>query len=174
MQDFVLADGRHCLVRNMAEQDLPRIMACVNSVAGERIYIANEGITDPERFRMHIWDPIEAGNNIALIAEVGPQIVGNLNLQIGVPSKRSHTAYVFRIVLKGFRGMGIGTEMMGLAAEMARERGVERLHLSVFSSNTRAIGFYGRLGFETEGVLKKQFVIDGKYVDEVHMAMWLD
>jgi len=91
-----------------------------------------------------------------------------------MPSKRSHTAYVFTIVLKGFRGMGNGTEMMRRAVHIAREKGVEKLHLSVFSSNTRAIDFYRRLGFETEAVLRKQFIMDGKYVDEVHMARWLD
>jgi len=170
---FELRDGRKCLIRRMMEDDQPQVIACIDSVAGERVFIASEGITDPARFRRHFWEPVLAGNYVSLVAEVDGKVVGDSTLQIGTPSKRKHTAYIGTLLIKGFRGLGIGTAMMKNAIAIAREKGVEKLYLSAFSSNTRAIDFYKKCGFEVEAVLKKQFLIDGRYVDEVYMARWL-
>jgi len=108
-----------------------------------------------------------------MVAEVDNKIVGDFYLQIGYPTKRKHTAYIATILTKEYRRLGIGSEMMKIASEKAKEKGIKKLCLSVFSSNTNAINFYKEFGFVTEGVLKKQFIIDEKYVDEVYMAKWL-
>jgi RimJ/RimL family protein N-acetyltransferase len=170
---LVLRDGRRCRIRHMTEEDLPQVIRCINSVARERVYIASEGISDPERYRRLFWEPVLAGNYISLVAVVDGKVVGDSTLQIGTPSKRRHTAYIGTLLVKPFRGLGIGTAMMTTATGIARKKGVEKLYLSAFSSNTRAIGFYRKCGFEVEAVLKKQFLIDGSYVDEVYMARWL-
>jgi RimJ/RimL family protein N-acetyltransferase len=155
------------------EEDIPQVAANVNSVAEERIYIANEGIEDIERFKNAVFEQIKWGNWIFMVAEVDRKIVGHFNLQIGYPAKRKHTAYIGTILTKEYRNLGIGTEMMKIIMEMAKEKEVEKVFLSVFSINTGAINYYKKCGFEIEGVLKKQFKIDEKYVDEVYMAKWL-
>jgi RimJ/RimL family protein N-acetyltransferase len=170
---FDLRDGRECLIRLMTERDLPQVISCINSVAEEKVYIASEGITDPERFRMQFWEPVLSGKFIPLVAEIDGKVVGSSTLQIGTPSKRKHTAYIGSQLVSEFRGLGIGTAMMRVATDIARENGIEKLHLSAFSSNERAIDFYKKCGFEVEAVLKRQFIIDGKYIDEVYMVRWL-
>ncbi|HEU12758.1 MAG TPA: GNAT family N-acetyltransferase, partial [Euryarchaeota archaeon] len=45
--------------------------------------------------------------------------------------------------------------------------------LEVFSTNVNAIELYKKLGFEIEGIRKKQFKIEGNYVDDVLMAKFL-
>ena len=173
VHEMRLVDGRLCILRLAEETDIPQIMACTNSVAQERIYIASEGETDPGRFRRKFWGPVKAGNHICIVAEVSGKVAGYLNLQLGTPSKRRHTAYIGTIIVKELRGMGIGTALMASAVVLAAEKNVKKLFLSAFSINARAIDFYRRNGFEVEAVLKKQFIIDGEYVDEVYMARWL-
>jgi hypothetical protein len=148
-------------------------MECNNSVALERVYIASEGVSDPDRFRRKFWEPIRTGDHICIVAEVDGKVAGYLNLQLGTPSKRRHTAYIGTLIVRELRGMGIGTALMAMAVELAREKNVKKLFLSAFSINRRALEFYKRNGFEVEAALKGQFIIDGEYVDEVYMARWL-
>jgi predicted GNAT family N-acyltransferase len=51
-------------------------------------------------------------------------------------------------VLADWRGMGIGLRMLEKMLELARERGLKRV---VLDAQTRALGFYGKLGFKAEG-----------------------
>lgn len=53
------------------------------------------------------------------------------------------------------------------------ENGYEKISLSVFSTNKRAINLYKKFGFEIEGVKKKEIKIDEEYVDEILMALFL-
>ncbi len=48
----------------------------------------------------------------------------------------------------GFRGRGLGTEMLSIATKQARERGVGTLSLLVFEQNEGAVRLYERNGFE--------------------------
>jgi RimJ/RimL family protein N-acetyltransferase len=166
-------DGRRCTIRPVEEQDLEPLCDTVDSVAAEKIYIADEGIKDRKRFMDHLWDRVGSGDWTIMVAEVEGKIVGSVNLQLSALWKRRHTAYVGTLLVSGYRGQGIGTQMMRVAEAAAREKGVQKLQLSVFSSNTGAIRFYERHGFEQEAVLKRQFIIDGEPLDEVWMVKWL-
>jgi len=52
-------------------------------------------------------------------------------------------------LLPDFRGLGIGTALMQLAGQQARDHGYDRLSLVVFEENTAALGLYRRLGYRT-------------------------
>lgn len=52
-------------------------------------------------------------------------------------------------LLPEYRGRGIGTKLMQIARQQAREHGYDRLSLVVFEQNTAALGLYRRLGYET-------------------------
>jgi ribosomal protein S18 acetylase RimI-like enzyme len=47
-----------------------------------------------------------------------------------------------------FRGQGLGTRLMALANEQAKEKGFSRLSLVVFEQNAASVRLYGRLGYE--------------------------
>ena len=152
---------------------MPELRTCTDIVAREGIYIASEGEQDPDRFRRRFWEPIKAGEHVCIVAEVAGKVAGYIDLQPGKLPKRRHTAYVGELLVSELRGMGIGTALMAEAIGVAGNMGIKKVFLSVFSINERAIAFYKKNGFDIEGVLKGQFVIDGKPVDEVCMAIWL-
>jgi RimJ/RimL family protein N-acetyltransferase len=74
-------------------------------------------------------------------------------------------------LLPEYRGRGLGRRLAEAAVAAARERGMERIALEVFASNTRAIALYERLGFRHEGVLRRARKLDGRYDDNVLMAL---
>lgn len=47
-----------------------------------------------------------------------------------------------------------------------------KLYLHVDSENDRAIHIYSKLGFETEGLLRHEFFINGKYRDVIRMCIF--
>ena len=51
-------------------------------------------------------------------------------------------------VIPGFRGRGVGTEMLSIAREQARERGLGTQSLLVFEQNEGAVKLYERSGFK--------------------------
>ena len=58
------------------------------------------------------------------------------------------TLYISSLALfDGFRGMGLGTEMISIARDQARERGFDALSLLVFEQNAGAVKLYEREGF---------------------------
>jgi RimJ/RimL family protein N-acetyltransferase len=63
---------------------------------------------------------------------------------------------------------------MEAGIEAARRLGMERIELEVFASNTRAIALYERVGFVREGLKRRVRKIDGRYDDDVLMAVVFD
>lgn len=73
---------------------------------------------------------------------------------------------------KDFRGRGYGTEAMGLLINFIfSQMNINRIQLSVFSFNERAIRSYKKNGFIEEGRLKQSIFRNGRYYDEIIMGI---
>jgi len=69
-------------------------------------------------------------------------------------------------------GKGYGTEAMQIISRYAfEELGLYRLNLNVFSSNTRAIRAYEKVGFKIEGTLREALHRDNQRWDLVFMGL---
>ena len=107
-----------------------------------------------------------------LVAEMDGRIVGYVRLR--PPSRLPENAHVIQVqglaVHPDARGRGIAAMLLAEAEQRLRERGTQKLTLRVLSTNVTAIRLYERLGFTREGVLRREFIINGSYVDDVLMA----
>ena len=65
-------------------------------------------------------------------------------------SERGHVADL--AVTEGARRRGVGRALMQAGEAWARERGFAVLSLDVWSTNERALEFYGRLGYSAESL----------------------
>jgi len=57
--------------------------------------------------------------------------------------------------------------------DLARDRGARKLSLRVLGGNVAARRLYEPCGFTTEGTLREEFFLGGRYVDDVLMACML-
>ena len=71
------------------------------------------------------------------------------------------------------QGQGVARQLLGAAADHARARGKSRLRLRVLSTNPRAVALYLSCGYRVEGVLRDEFILDGRPVDDLLMALEL-
>lgn len=71
------------------------------------------------------------------------------------------------------RGSGLGQALVARIIEHAKSQ-VELLHLTVVTSNERALRFYKGLGFESFGTERKALKIGAEYYDEELLVRYLD
>lgn len=111
-----------------------------------------------------------------LVAEQDGAVVGYVRLD--QPGPLPSHAHVFVInglaVAPERQGAGVGGGLVVAALEEARRRGAGKVSLRVLAPNTRARRLYERCGFEVEGVLRREFLLGGEYVDDLLMARHLD
>lgn len=77
-------------------------------------------------------------------------------------------------IVAGYRGKGIGTQLMQAALDHARRKGLTRIELIVREQNTPAIAPYKRMGFVVEGCKRNATRVDGRYENDLCMGLLYD
>ncbi|MEV7861681.1 GNAT family N-acetyltransferase [Streptomyces hirsutus] len=112
------------------------------------------------------------GPQAHLVAEHEGRVVGYIRL--GCPTELASHAHVQQIlglaVSEEVRGRGIGRALVRAAVQEARDRGARRITLRVLGHNTTARALYESEGFVVEGVQPEEFLLGGRYVDDVLMG----
>ncbi len=177
-RNYLAKDGKSQItVRRATKIDIPILIRNFQKVANEGIYVWTEKVSKEQR--RGIENRLDDHRTLMIVAEFAEQgkkkIIGNLTLAtLGKSKKSFHVRNLSMSVIDGYRECGAGNAMMEYAIDWARKAiGVEKISLSVFSTNKRAIRLYEKFGFRIEGVLKKAFVIKGKYVDEIEMGLFV-
>jgi ribosomal protein S18 acetylase RimI-like enzyme len=107
-----------------------------------------------------------------LVAAVGDVVAGYLTLGPALPLESGRHVLEIKglAVDPAHQGRGIGRLLMDAAVDAASARGARRLTLRVLGSNAAARALYESCGFEVEGILREEFLLEGRYVDDVLMA----
>lgn len=172
--EFVARDGRRVELRPAATEDAATLIRAVDSVAREGAYFLRSRFEmDVEREEAFIASVAEQGH-LFLVGMLDGKLVGWVTLFRSRAEFMRHTAELGMGVIRGFRGIGIGTALMGYALRWAAEQGIEKVNLGVRASNDRAIALYRKFGFVQEGY-KVREVKDqrGRYDDNLVMAYFV-
>lgn len=160
-------------IRDAVPEDAPFIVDVLSQVGQEGIYIANEGVYMSAQQQAEVVAHRNPEIHLVLVAEQDFRIVGTLEMVRGVFKKNRHTANFGMALVPEGRGRGLGEGLLLAAHDWARQLGIQKICLSVFSSNRAAIRLYTRLGYAEEGRRKNQFLLFDAWVDEVLMAYYL-
>lgn len=145
----------------------------MDRVARERKYLGFTRAAPIEETRKSLVEDMERGV-IRLIAVDDSKIVGWCHIRPDRWEGFTHAGWLGMGVLKEYRGQGIGSALLHRSLGEARNRGLERVELSVFASNITAIRLYEKFKFEVEGRKKKARKLDGSYDDIIVMALIFD
>jgi len=173
-REYTTKDSRPFLVRPSTADDAPQVIVAINAVCAERIYLLTECYVPTPQWEKVLHMPLECPDHLLLVPEMDGQVIGWCRVFPNLfGPKARHTAEVGIGLLQPFREIGIGTALMECAIEWAGAQGLEKLIVSTFSTNLRAINLLKKGGFTTTGVRYRQYRIDGDYVDEVLMERFL-
>jgi RimJ/RimL family protein N-acetyltransferase len=103
-----------------------------------------------------------------------PNILGQCEISNLEWDAATHVGSLGIIVQKKFRDLGIGFNLIDKAIRESKRLNKEKIILSTFLDNERALYLYKKIGFKTAGIRKKQFYMDSSYYDEVLMELWID
>jgi ribosomal protein S18 acetylase RimI-like enzyme len=113
-----------------------------------RVFTPRPGFYDEvgDKYR----ESIEKENAVVLVAEDDGEVVGMAYGEVRVPSRFSDERALELsgvVVRSGFRGRGVGRELVHEAARFAQERDIEWVELKTFAPNQGAMEFWETLGF---------------------------
>jgi RimJ/RimL family protein N-acetyltransferase len=110
-----------------------------------------------------------------LVAVGDGAVVGYAAIGPSIPVPSNAHVMVVRslAVVPAQQGRGIGRRLVQAAVAEAGARGARRLRLRVLGPNAAARRVYEACGFVVEGVMREEFLLDGRYVDDVLMALTL-
>jgi len=158
-------------IRRIRESDAVMFRDALDAVCRERRFLAR-----PEAPPLAGVQAFVAGNvkrDIPqFVALDGERIVGWCDALPG-DFGTSHIGRMSIGIIKGYRRRGIGRQLMEATIARARETGLEKLELTVYSSNEAAIALYLKFNFEEEGRKKRGRFVDSVYDDVILMALVL-
>lgn len=144
----------------------------LDSVSRERMWLAFTEAPSYEHMRKFVAGLIR-DNDIQVYAVLGDTVVGWCDITRRKRDTYSHTGLLGMGIIKPHRGKGLGEEMLKVCIMQAKQNGIEKVCLQVYSHNTAGIKLYEKLGFQHEGKKLKEAKIDGKYFDVVTMGLLL-
>ncbi len=116
-----------------------------------------------------------SGENFVVGAFLDGELVGIAGFSRSPRAKTRHKGVVWGVYVRSHaRGKGAGRALISALIDRARqEPGLEQIQLTVSIGQESAHALYRSLGFEPFGREKHALKVDGQYVDEDHMVLWL-
>jgi len=117
---------------------------------------------------------IQKENSLLLIAEYENEIIGNIDITGSSRVIMQHTGVIGMGILTEWRDLGLGTELMKLSINWAKENPIlELLWLQVYCENELGVNLYRKMNFKDNGIIKNYFKRNGKYYDNLTMSLSL-
>ncbi|MFD2444853.1 GNAT family N-acetyltransferase [Bacillus sp. CGMCC 1.16607] len=176
-QDYYI-NGINYTIRSAIEKDAQELSKIRLQIDGETENLdreKGEAFIDINGFEQLIKADTENLGNLFLVAVVHNRIVGFSRCEGSHLKRFSHKVEFGVGVLKDFWGYGIGKNLLKESISWANSSGIKKITLNVLETNEKAIKLYQKLGFEIEGVLKKDKVLsDGHYYNTIIMGRFND
>ena len=124
-----------------------------------------------ERLRLNA----ESRDSFTLGAYRGEALVGMVGFYQETREKTRHRGTIWGMYVPSEeQGKGIGRTLLGRALELARALpGLEQVELQVVTRNRRARDLYASFGFATYGTEPRALFVEGEYLDEEHMVLFI-
>jgi RimJ/RimL family protein N-acetyltransferase len=159
------------LLTELRPEDSPHLFEWINDPQTARFnapYKPVHAVSHDKWFESVLHD---ANRIIFAIREPRGKLLGFVQLIDIDPIHRS-AELTIRIGDDKNRSQGAGSDAVKLITDFAfRERNLQRIWLRVFATNKRAMRAYEKAGLKKEGTLRRARYIDGKWVDEIVMAV---
>ena len=118
--------------------------------------------------------PEAMGDGLCLVAYGEGTVLANLLATHSPRPEERHVLTFSLCVDPGARRQGLARRMLEEGLRFARAHGYRRAEVAVLAENTPALALYKKMGFVEEGRRREHYRIDGKYSDEVFLALSLE
>jgi len=167
MEEFALKNGKKLVIRQVKGTDVDEVQKYLQQMSGETIF-TNQYVGRPfdreKSIRIYEYEhnlflgAFEPSGRLVAIASImvrepdHPWVCGNSRFGISM--------------LKDYYGQGLGTRLMQLMEQWAKEHHVHTIIGEVRTTNRRGIALYLKQGFKICGHLQQTALIDNVWHDE--------
>lgn len=176
-KSVVLRDGSVLQIFRPRGENAAEILEYLKIVGGETHFLLMDenglGISEEREAKI-----LEA----AYVEPRGGMHFGKINREIACmfslschPRRRlAHTGEIALSVRRKYWHIGVGSAIMEMLIELAKEASLKNVELGVYADNERAIALYRRFGFEEIGRHRGRMCVDGEYYDEILMDLHIE
>lgn len=169
--------GKEVIIREATKEDAQLMIDFYNVVGGETDFLSfgeNEFIKNLAEYGVFLEATREENNSIILIAEIDNKIVGIASINSSPKARFKHLGEFGIVIAKQYCGLGLGRKIMDYLIEWSNKNGItKKITLVTSEDNHRAIDLYKKVGFEVEGILKKDNYVNGIYGNTIMMGLIL-
>ena len=170
-----LRDGKEVIIREAKKEDAQSMIDFYNLAGGETDFLSfgkNEFKRDLKEYESYLESTGGEDNSIILLTIIDEQIAGIASINSNQKVRTKHVGTLGIVVTEHYWGLGLGVKMIDCLIEWAKLNGItKKISLLTREDNTRAIELYKKVGFETEGILKKDNYINGVYYNTLMMSL---
>ena len=175
---YTLKTGEQLIIREATRSDASDMIQYVKQVGDETDFLTFEGSqfnkSEQEEITI-IQEHKDRPNQIFLLALIDEELVGMLNVVASPKPRLQHVGEFGVSVLKSHWNKGIASILIKMMISWAEEsKIIKKINLKVLQNNKVALQLYKRLGFEIEGLLRRDFFIKDVYYDAYMMGMIVD
>lgn len=170
--------GKRVLLRPVGVEDAGPLLAAMRDPETQRLTgsHARPYDRDPETQRRAVEEWYRTRHehddrlDLAIVDRESGECAGEIVLNELSPDDASCNLRI--MIVPRWTGHGLGTEAISLLLDHAFGTvGLHRVSLGVYAFNPRAQHVYEKVGFRLEGTLRDALRWDGRYVDELLMAI---
>ena len=175
-----IGTGEKITISHIKKSDIEGVWKNFNDVVDEGIFLP---VLTPVKsdYEKEAWYKNQKKSKELCIIAEQPKLKSPLNIigQCEITNTEweagTHVGVLGIIVQHNYRGYGIGWHLIDFAIRESKKlNNKEKIVLSTFSKNEKAVSLYKKMGFQTVGVRKKQYYMNQKYYDEVLMELFIE
>ncbi len=177
MIEITLKNGQTVEIRKASKEDAQEMIFFYNKVGGETDFLSfgkDEFQVELQAYEDTIENTSTESNSIILLAWIENVLVSIATIHSSQKERTKHQGTLGIVVSEQFCGLGLGQSMMEQLIDWAKSNHLtKKITLLTREDNVRAVELYKKLGFEVEGHLKKDTIIDGQFFDTLLMSLFL-
>lgn len=172
---FRLKDGNEVIIKEATKEDAQHMIEFYNVVGGETNFLSfgkDEFNHKVEEYKVFIESTRLEQNSVILLAIIDEKIISIASISSSQKNRIKHVGTLGIVISEQFTGQGLGRKMMEQLIQWATSNGVtSKVSLVTREDNILAIELYEKLGFEKEGLILKDTLIDGVYYNTLVMGL---
>ena len=169
--------GKEVIISQATKEDAELMIDFYNVVGGETDFLSfgkNQFIKNLIEYEGFLETTKEEANSIILIAKIDDKIIGIASINSSSKDRFKHVGEFGIVIVKQYCGLGLGKKIMDYLVEWSKSNGItKKISLVTNENNYRAIDLYKKVGFEVEGILKKDNYVNGIYSNSIMMGLIL-
>lgn len=173
-KEIRLKDGRTAILRSPSPDDVAELLEYKKRTAAETPFLLRspgENTMTVDEERNYLQHVLDSDSKCMILCTVENKVAGNCSIDRKTKRKICHRASIGIALLEEFWNLGIGTAMFEELIAIGKAWGLTQLELEVVEGNTRAIGLYRKMGFETVGFTPNAMRMpDGTFAKEYLMV----